>query len=294
MVHYKQNEVKKLVEANINVLLEGPAGSGKSTILKNVANMLELDFYTVTMTKQTTLNALLGFLSINGTYIPSQLRQAVEFGGLLLLDEIDAGDPNVLLCLNSLENGYLGFPDKVVQAHEDFRLCAASNPSNEHQKYTGRSKLDAATLDRFDIIYIDRDDKLEALLTSEVTAVEMSLMRKVLANNNISKTLSMRDAIRYEKRKKANLHKGYTNSLLNNEERLLTEYSTLFEEFKPKEVKRQEDCINLEELWDVIIQEHSNNMKAIVWGELDKASVIGVDFDSYDEDKRTYFKKDQL
>ena len=69
--HEDYDEVKRLVEAGIVVLLESEAGSGKTTLLKGVAKDLGLDFYSVPMTKQTTLNALLGFKSINGNYVSS-------------------------------------------------------------------------------------------------------------------------------------------------------------------------------------------------------------------------------
>jgi len=88
-----------------------------------VAEELKYKFFSVSMTRQTTLSSLIGFKNINGDYVRTQLRDAVEFGGLLLLDEIDAGDPNVLLCLNTLENGFMSFPDLIVQKHPDFRLC---------------------------------------------------------------------------------------------------------------------------------------------------------------------------
>ena len=104
MKHSKYNEVYTLVKHNINVLLTGPAGSGKTTILKTIAEDLGLDFYVVSMTRQTTLNALLGFISINGTYIPSTFRQAIEQGGMFLMDELDAEDPNTILSLNTIEN----------------------------------------------------------------------------------------------------------------------------------------------------------------------------------------------
>jgi len=251
MTHKKQKEIEQLINAKINVLLEGEKGSGKSTIIKNIAEKLKTNFYTIAMTKQTTLNALLGFLSINGVYIPSQLRKAVEEGGIMLLDEIDAGDPNVLLALNTLENGYLAFPDGIIKTHPDFRLCATSNPAGEHQMYTGRSKLDAATLDRFDIVWIDRDPKLEIRLTDRLTALELDIMRKVLSDNNVSKVLSMRDTIRYYKRKQIGLADGYEKTLLG-EDSYVSSYNTELEKAKPKNPKLQIDCNATTELWEVL------------------------------------------
>ncbi len=217
MQHHKFPEVLKLVENDINVLITGPAGTGKTTLLRNISETLELEFYSMPMTKQTTLNALLGFISLNGEYIPSQLRKAVEHGGMMLLDELDAADPNTVLCLNTLENGYLAFPDGVVETHKDFRLVATANPQDQHNVYTGRSRLDAATLDRYDIIELPRDEDLELSLTDSKTLYEVTMARNVLRDNSASREISMRDAIRLHKRKEIGLGGHYVHTLLGGE-----------------------------------------------------------------------------
>ena len=203
--HASYDEVMTLVDNNIPVLLTGEAGSGKTTLAMHIARKMKLEFYSMSMTRQTTLSHLLGFINVTGTYVQSSLRKCFEFGGLMLLDEIDAGDANVMLALNTIENGYLSFPDDLVKCHPDFRLVATANPQDEHSRYTGRSKLDAATLDRFDIVDIDRDDVLEQSLVDIDTHNRMKLMRKIMKANNCLKTVSMRDSIRYQKRKALNL-----------------------------------------------------------------------------------------
>ena len=221
MKHKKYEEVKTLVSSNMPVLLEGEAGSGKSTIVRQLAEDLSLDFYAMSLTKQTTMNALLGFISINGTYIPSALRLAVEQGGIMLLDEINAADPNTLLCLNTLENGYLACPDKVVKVHENFRLTATANPTDN--VYTGRSKLDGATLDRFDKVIVGRDHKLEEELVGKSVSKIMDKYRAFLEDYGRTKVLSMRDAIRYKKRQDLGLiTDDYLVGLLGGEEMLMT------------------------------------------------------------------------
>jgi len=250
MQHNKFNEIHKLIKNNIPVLLTGEAGSGKTTIIKNIAKDLDLPFYSIAMTKQTTLNALLGFISIDGTYIPSQLRKAVENGGLMLLDEIDAGDPNTLLCLNTLENGYLAFPDGIIHAHKDFRLCATANPQDEHNFYTGRSKLDGATLDRFDIITIERDKNLEEFLTCELTVKQIHIMRELLIENGVSNKISMRDSIRFFKRKAINLASDYEKTLLKNDD-LYIQYKEEAAKLKPL-ITNQAECKTIDELWTTI------------------------------------------
>lgn len=199
MHHKKYPFVKHLVSCNQPICLMGPAGTGKTTMCKQVAQDLGLEFSAIPITKQTSKGDFLGFISISGEYIPSQFRKAVEFGHLFLLDEIDAADPNTILLLNSLENGYVGFPDKVVQVHENFRLVATANPSSEHASYTGRSKLDYSTLDRFLPIQIDRDDDLETALTSQDTVDTVNVIREFLTQRGGSIQATMRDTIRIHK-----------------------------------------------------------------------------------------------
>ena len=58
MEHIKYQSTKTLVENNIPVLLFGPAGTGKTTIAMHIAKDLDLPFYSLSMTKQTTVNAI--------------------------------------------------------------------------------------------------------------------------------------------------------------------------------------------------------------------------------------------
>lgn len=268
MKHNRYEEVKTLVFHNINVLLTGPAGSGKTTILKTVAENLGLAFHAVSMTRQTTLNALLGFISINGVYIPSSFRQAVEHGGMFLMDELDAADPNTILSLNTIENGFVAFPDKVVDIHPDFRWVATANPQNAHHIYTGRSKLDAATLDRFDIVEVPLDEELEKSLTCIDTHAEIKIMRTILEENNSSTSLSMRDSIRYFKRKSIGLADDYHISLLQNED-YLSAYQAKLAILYPPKPKQQSECTTVDELWDTIRKEKPASTGTVVIPEVE-------------------------
>jgi len=249
MKHPKYDEVKLLVDNDIAVLLVGPAGSGKTTIIETISKERDMEFYVISMTRQTTLSALIGFKNINGDYTSTELRKAVEFGHLLLIDEIDGGDPNVLLCLNTLENGFMSFPDGVVKKHKNFRLCATANP--KEKQYTGRAVLDESTLDRFDNIFIDTDANLEKEIVGATIHDCMNDVRKVLKNWNHQKTISMRDAIRFKKRHDIKLIDGFVEKLLDNEDSMIDKYNTL------REVKTfivQELCPTVEILYKNIMK----------------------------------------
>jgi len=259
MRHHKFDEVVTLVNANIPVLLTGEKGSGKTTVAMQVAEHLKLPFFSMSMTRQTTLSHLLGFISVNGTYVPSQLRDAADNGGAFLLDELDAGDANVLLCLNTIENGYLSFPDGVVQLHENFRLLATSNPQDQHEHYVGRSKLDAATLDRFDKLDIDHDSELEKSLVDLDVYSHIQAMRDVMKEVNISTVVSMRDTIRYQKRKNLDLLKDYMYRLSGKSDLVYDKYLKAIASM-PKH-SNQSECKTLDELYALLQTEFSGNNK---------------------------------
>lgn len=255
MHHSKYQSVKALVEAGHPVRLQGSAGTGKTTIAMQIAEELGLSFESLSMTKQTTVAHIVGFMSISGTYIPTRFRKAYEEGGLFLLDEIDAADPNTLLCLNSLENGYMSFPDGIVYAHKDFRLIATSNPDDEHSIYTGRSKLDFSTKDRFWDVMIPRDHNLEATLTSEETIKEVELARKTLQDNNSTQQITMRDAMRYHKSKNLDLDLDIL-SILIKDPILLDAHKqnlTKIEEIQQVASKDLNDITDFNELFDTIV-----------------------------------------
>lgn len=247
--HKEYEKVLTLVKANIPVMLIGEAGSGKTTLLEQVKTELGLDFYPMSMTRQTTLSSLVGFKNLNHEYQPTQLRKAVEFGGMLLLDEIDAADPNVLICLNTIENGFMAFPDGVVEVHKDFRLCATGN--GDGKDYTARQRLDKSTVDRFDLIKLPHDTKLEkAIVGGEVSDI-MNDIKVILANYSIEGSICLRPAIRLKKRLDLGMEEEFIKTLLQDDSKLYDSFTQLREE---KKVILQEDIVEFDDLHKHILK----------------------------------------
>jgi len=130
----------------LDVMLVGPAGSGKTTACHAVADALGIQFYAFSVGMQTTKSDLLGYMDAMGHYIASVLFKAYKEGGLFLLDEVDAGNSNVLTILNAmLANGSYIFPNgERVERHEDFVCFAAANTYGlgADRSYIGRNQLD--------------------------------------------------------------------------------------------------------------------------------------------------------
>lgn len=169
--HCKIDTIIKAMESihrnSKNIMLSGGVGTGKTTLCAQIADKLGLEFYPYSLCSQTVKSDLVGFISANGSYITSALRQAYENGGLVLLDEMDAANPNVLSIINNmLSNEQYYFPDGIVEKHENFRCICAMNSNGRGNEiiYTKSQRLDASTLDRFVFIKVDIDENLEKML----------------------------------------------------------------------------------------------------------------------------------
>jgi len=177
-------------EALCNILLVGPAGSGKTFAGAAIAKAFDLKFYFTSVCAQTTLSHLKGFIHANGDYVTTPFREAWEHGGVFLLDELDAGNPNVLTVLNSAASGgKCDFPDCPVgiPRHENFVLIGAANTFGRgaDRLYVGRMELDAATRDRFVMLNWDHDRALEytingAPVPSELAQPEIKCVNRKL------------------------------------------------------------------------------------------------------------------
>ena len=170
--HKKSNTLIQVVGLGHNALLVGSAGSGKTKGGEQVAEALKLPFHCISVGSQTSKSDILGYMDANGKYVETEFRKAYENGGVFLMDEIDAGNSNVLIVLNSaLANGLCAFPDKMVKQHEDFRFIGTANTygNGADRQYVGRNQLDSATLDRFTIIDWGVDVELEKLLVKDYT-----------------------------------------------------------------------------------------------------------------------------
>ncbi|GAA3552310.1 hypothetical protein GCM10022222_39910 [Amycolatopsis ultiminotia] len=157
-------ELLVALHARCHVLLVGPAGTGKSMLAKHAAGALDLDFQALSLGPTTPMSKVFGYYDANGNYHDTPFRRAFEHGGVMLLDELDNGHPGLLAELNqALALGTCAFADRMVDAHENFRLVATGNTygTGGDRQYVGRQTLDSATLDRFVVIDVPIDEGLE-------------------------------------------------------------------------------------------------------------------------------------
>jgi MoxR-like ATPase len=208
----KFERILRLAKARRNILLVGPAGSGKTYAAELVAEALGLEFSFISCSAGMSEGHLMGRLLPIGeggkfVYVRSDFVKAYEEGGVFLLDEMDAADSNTMLIINTaLANGKMAIPNRpeapVAKKHPDFVCLAAANTfgTGADRQYVGRNQLDESTLDRFRIgqVIMEYDEELEAVLCqdSDLRARLQGYRRNVSAARlrRIISTRFLRDA----------------------------------------------------------------------------------------------------
>ena len=177
--HAQLDELLDLVsEGHQNVMMVGPAGSGKTTLAKNVAEALGLEFGFISLSQGVTESHLMGRIlpQEDGSwqYQPTRFIEIFENGGVFLLDEMDAADPNLMVSINAaLANGVLANPNgQIHKRHPQTIIIAAANTwgRGADASYVGRNALDASTLDRFvmSTAFVDYDAQLEEQICGDL------------------------------------------------------------------------------------------------------------------------------
>ena len=180
---------KKIEQIAIDIMegdwpyLWGPSGTGKSHMVKQVAELLGMDF--MKAGKITEPYSILGYNDPQGRYRITPTFIAALYGHLLSLDEFDNGNPDTQVVLNDIYSELLNkienpkevcevmFGDDIpVDIHPNFRMIAAGNTSGEGENsvFSSRGKIDESIQERMTPIYIDYDNRVEELILKDYPA----------------------------------------------------------------------------------------------------------------------------
>ena len=203
-----------------NIMLVGPAGCGKTHLIKQLAKALGVDHTIVGGTAGASEGDLIGrLLPTDGgrfDYFPSRAIQLYEAGkALIAFDEIDGFDPNMLMVANMpLANGswYVHLrrdnPEVLRGAETYFMATANTYGTGANPIYAGRNAMDGATRDRFIFITVDYDRTLEESIAASggLSAAEMAglwelrdrareaQLRRVISTRSFQKAAVMKAA----------------------------------------------------------------------------------------------------
>lgn len=184
--------------AGNHIALYGPAGSGKTTLVRQVVEAMNLRF-DLQGPAETKFD-LSGYNDANGKYVAnSRLYDYVKNGGGYLLNEFDGSMPGAGLFANQLTEEQVSFPHETVSVHPEFRLFVDMNTLGHGSttQYQGRCPIDGAPRDRFRVIKIDYDEDLERTLYGDTewcryvhrwrAAVEKAGVEQIVSGRAIAK-----------------------------------------------------------------------------------------------------------
>lgn len=186
------------------LFLTGPTGSGKSSLILQIAARLNWPIYQVTAHEHMEFPDLLGRMVINPdgsmSFQHGSLPKAYKYGGLFLLDEEDMLPPGGSVGFNGVIQGEpLTIPEnggEVIYPHPDFRFAATGNTSGngDYGLYLGTSRQNIAFMDRFWTIEVDyMDAETEKALLKACTSHDDDKIDKFIEVANEVRKLHMQE-----------------------------------------------------------------------------------------------------
>lgn len=142
--------------------ITGPTGNGKSTSVEQICAKHKIPLIRVNLNSLTDEDQLIGTKTlVNGNIeiVEGPVVIAMRLGIPLLLDEIDAGGANTLLCLQPILEGkpfYFKLKNEIITPKFGFNIIATANTKgkgSEDGRYIGTNVLNEAFLERFAVTF---------------------------------------------------------------------------------------------------------------------------------------------
>lgn len=187
------NVLMDIIE-NRKIMLVGHAGSGKTSLVEQIAALANQGVERVNFNGQTTVADFIGFWSVkNGetVWIDGALPRAAKDGLWLLCDEIDFGEPAILADLNPVleRDGKVVLKEKggeVITPHPNFRVFSTANTVGCMSKfrglYQGTNIMNEAFLDRwrcYMVEYMKEADEV-AVLSKTIPRISADLAKPIV------------------------------------------------------------------------------------------------------------------
>jgi len=150
------NEIlKKAYKAKLFVLIIGPKGTGKTSLVRDFAENMNMNLESINFSLRTRESHLIGTKTLtNGTvsFEEGLLIKSMKESSMLYLDEINAAEADVLLRLDEALDDRRQIVLKestgeIVKAKEDWFVIATINPLT----HSGTKELPPQLLSRFPV-----------------------------------------------------------------------------------------------------------------------------------------------
>ena len=142
--------------------ISGPTGNGKSTMVEQICAKFRRDLIRINLNTMSDEEQLIGSKTLedgNVEIVEGPVLIAMRTGSVLLLDEIDAGAANTLLCLQPILEGkpyYFKLKNEVITPAAGFNIIATANTKgkgSDDGRYIGTNILNEAFLERFAVTF---------------------------------------------------------------------------------------------------------------------------------------------
>ncbi len=142
--------------------ISGPTGNGKSTSIEQICAKRKRPLIRINFNSMTDEDQLIGTKTLidgNVEIVEGPVVIAMRLGIPLLLDEIDAGNSNTLMCLQPILEGkpfYFKLKNELIYPAAGFNIFATANTKgkgSEDGRYIGTNVLNEAFLERFAVTF---------------------------------------------------------------------------------------------------------------------------------------------
>ena len=181
-VESDQNEMLNLClayEMGWHVMYEGPTGCGKTRLVADFCHATNKPMIRLNCSEGLNEDNFIGYKTlVDGqvVFVEGPALLAMQYGCVLVLDELNAALPEILIKLHSImDSGTYTLAEdgnRMIHAQPGFMVAACINPPND---YAGVRPLNRATKDRFDL-----QQNIKYLPEAE----EMKLIQRLSGNRN--------------------------------------------------------------------------------------------------------------
>lgn len=200
--------LRAMIEAGlVNFWMYGPAGTGKTTMCRELAEELDIPCTILSCSAGTSPAEITGFKYPEPR--ASAISRTIAQPGIIVLDEMPMLEPDVAAVCNALlANNELETSTGHVVRDPECIIIATANTTGTgaDRQYIGNNQLDAATLDRFigGFVPVDYSAEYESQFDGEVVEHCRDL-RASIAQHGLERIISTRAVIAAHKLKAAGL-----------------------------------------------------------------------------------------
>src|SRR5919198_135812 len=187
--------LSKAFETKLFVLIIGPKGTGKTTLVRKFASQMKKELYSVNFSLRTRESHLIGTKTLEKgeiSFVEGILVKSMRDGNMLYLDELNAAEADVLLRLDEAldDRRQLVLKEaegQIVNAAADWFVIATINPLS----HVGTKELPPQLLSRFPFrLRLDYPpEDIELQIISQHTSIESSNLDEVKDAIKLAKSL---------------------------------------------------------------------------------------------------------